>query len=134
MSVISDDKREKEEALLQMRWNLDRLRGDAYAAVVIFFSATSLLPAVFQKNNKSILGLAIIQAAIATIAICAWFWWLKVLRSAQREHTRHFNLSGRPDPYSIAPIFEFVFQDRVLYASLASMVFVGLITWVVQLL
>ncbi len=134
MSLISDNQREKEEVLLQIRWNIDRLRGDAYAAVVIFFSATSLLPVVFQKTNMIIFEFIITQVVIAAIAICSWLWWLKVQRSAQREHTRHFNLSGRPDPYSIAPIFEFVFRDRVLYASLASMAFVGLITWFVRLL
>lgn len=134
MSLISDDQREKEEVLLQIRWNIDRLRGDAYAAVVIFFSATSLLPVAVQKTNMTTLEFIIIHVVIAAIAICSWIWWFKVQQSAQREHTRHFNLSGRPDPYSIAPIFEFVFQDRVLYASLASMAFVDLITWLVRLL
>lgn len=134
MDVEDKDPEGEDYELLQLRWNIDRMRGDAYACMVVFFGMIPIFSIIAQYKDKATNKVFILQMLLAAIILATWSMWRYLLGKAHREYTRHFNLSGSPDPHSTGTIFDFPFQKRVLNASLSVAVLNILLSWALRYL
>lgn len=134
MSMEKDQEysREEIESLLQLRWELDNLRSNAYSAIVILVTASSISPVIaFSKKLSPIIFLLQILMILAITS--SWLLWGKFSGHAQNLYTMHFNKSKGPDPFQFAPIIEVIFQDKVRYASLFGAICHVGIPWLINI-
>lgn len=123
---------EEMQSLLQLRWELDNLRSNSYATIIIFLSACATSPVIAFSQKTSSIAL-LLQILLLSSMIVSWIMWGKFSAQARNLHTKHFNKSKGPDPFRLTPIVEVIFQNKIRYASLCGAICHVCISWFVNI-